>query len=78
MCRYGAKAMAACAVPALMVMMLGQGDAVGLPAMGPDARLAAVWAGLLTVNALRSFSIWVPYKRRTPPFEKLKELPAGR
>ena len=65
--------MAACVAPAVLVMLLGQGDVLGLPAQGPDARLAAVWAGLLTVNALRSLSIWVPYCRRTPPFEVLKE-----
>ncbi len=69
--------MAACAVPALGVMLLGQGEAVGLPALGPDARLATVWAGLLTVNALRSLSIWVPYARRAPPFQKLGGEAAG-
>jgi hypothetical protein len=34
-------------------------------------QLAAVWAGLLALNVLRSLSIWVPYRQRWRPFDRL-------
>jgi hypothetical protein len=36
-----------------------------------DSQLAAVWAGLLALNVLRSVSIWVPYRLRWKPFDGL-------
>lgn len=62
-----------CALPALAIMFVGQGGEFGLPPAGADGRIIAAWAGLLTVNVLRSVSIIVPLRRRTKPFEGLRD-----
>jgi hypothetical protein len=76
--RYGAKAMAFCAIPAVAVMIIGQGGEFGLPQADATGCLVAAWAGLLTINVLRSVVIYLPLRKASPPFADLREARTSR
>ena len=48
-----------------------------MPKLYSALQLAAVWAGLLALNVLRSLSIWVPYRQRWRPFDGLDAAAAA-
>ena len=63
-----AQAMAVCAVPAAGCMLLG------LAAPGsPDLELGAVWLGLTVLMAMRSITIYIPWRLRRAPFDFLNK-----
>lgn len=64
---YAARATVVAAAPAVGVMLLGTRWAAG----APDAQLAWVWAGLTVLMAMRALTIYVPYRMRHDPFDKL-------
>ncbi|EFN58423.1 hypothetical protein CHLNCDRAFT_140379 [Chlorella variabilis] len=69
---YAAAAMMAACLPAGAVMLAGSRLAARLPLPAAfDAQLAAVWAGLATLMALRFLTLFIPLLRRSPPFDKL-------
>ena len=37
----------------------------------PEAELSAVWLGLTVLMAMRSLTIYVPYRLRRAPFDKV-------
>ena len=60
------QAMAVCAVPAVGCMLMA------LNAQGrPDMELNAVWLGLTVLMAMRSLTIYIPYRLRKKPFDKV-------
>ncbi|CAK0735532.1 hypothetical protein CVIRNUC_000596 [Coccomyxa viridis] len=63
---YAAKAMAVCAAPAVGCMLM----ALNTPGR-PDMELNAVWLGLTVLMAMRSLTIYVPYRLRKSPFDKV-------
>jgi Na+-driven multidrug efflux pump len=71
---YAAVAMAAAALPALLVMRAGASLAGGDSA----AQLLAVWAGLGSVMALRWLTIFVPYQLKLGPFRVFEADPEGK
>ena len=64
--RYAAKAAVICAVPSVACMFYG----LQFPSSG-TAQLAWVWGGLIVLMAMRIATLWIPYRRRAPPFDKL-------
>lgn len=64
--KFAAKAAVLCAVPAVACMFCG----LRFPSSG-TAQLAWVWAGLILLMVMRIASLWIPYRRRLPPFDKL-------
>ncbi len=60
------QAMAVCAAPAVGCMLM----ALNAPGR-PDMELSAVWLGLTVLMAMRSLTIYVPYKLRRKPFDKV-------
>ncbi|KAK9823345.1 hypothetical protein WJX72_002062 [[Myrmecia] bisecta] len=69
--QYAAKAMAVCAAPAMLCMLLG----LWAPITTPDVRLTAVWLGLAVLMGMRALTIYLPYKRQSAPFDRLFERP---
>lgn len=61
-----AQAMAVCAAPAVGCMLMA------LTAPGrPEMELNAVWQGLTVLMAMRSLTIYIPYRLRRSPFDKV-------
>ena len=64
--KYAAIAMVGCAIPSVAVMNLAafaQGNT--------NLQLSYVWSGLGLVMALRAVIIYLPYRLRRAPFDKL-------
>ena len=60
------QAMAVCAAPAVGCMLM----ALNTPGR-PDMELNAVWLGLTVLMAMRSLTIYIPYRLRRSPFDKV-------
>lgn len=58
--------MAVCAAPAVGCMLM----ALSAPGR-PDMELNAVWLGLTVLMAMRSLTIYIPYKLHRSPFDKV-------
>ena len=63
---YAAKAMIACALPAVALMIL----ALYYPG-NPEMQINLIWAGLATVMTMRTLTIYLPFKAKAAPFESL-------
>lgn len=63
---FAVQAMAVCAAPAMGCMLLG----LAIPGM-PDLELGAVWLGLTVLMSMRSITIYLPWRLRRSPFEKV-------
>lgn len=63
---YAARVMPLCALPAI-ACMLGS-----LLSQAPDVQLAAVWGGLTLLMAMRSLTVWLPFRAGRAPFDKLR------
>ena len=59
-----------CAAPAVGCMLM----ALNAPGR-PDMELSAVWLGLTVLMAMRSLTIYVPYRLRRKPFDKVFMYP---
>ena len=70
---YAARTMGLCAAPAVGCMLVGSGVLGGEWSPTPDGKLAAVWAGLVTLMGMRALAIAAPYWTRRPPFARLFE-----
>ena len=63
---YAARAMVVCAVPAvgcMAIAMLAPGKAT--------FQMNCIWSGLALIMTMRTLTIYLPYKMRLKPFDKL-------
>ena len=58
--------MIVCAIPSVLCMAVAL-----LTPRAPNFQMNAVWAGLALVMTLRTLSIYLPFRMRIKPFDKL-------
>lgn len=63
---YAARAMIVCAVPSVLVILL----ALLTPGRS-ELQINFIWAGLALVMTMRTLTIYLPFKSRSPPFDAL-------